>query len=476
MKSAKNIIEFPNQRGRRHKDELAFLPAALEIVETPPSPIGRAIGASIIALFAAALAWACIGTVDIVAVAPGKIIPSGRIKVIQPFETGVVRAIEVRDGQRVKSGDVLLELDPTINSAELEHLRSDRLAARLEAARLRAVLDGGNDPLAHFKPPEGAPADLVGVQRRFLVSQAAEQAAKIAEIDRQIAQKEAERATTQASIDKLKATIPPLEERVGIRKQLFNEKLGSKLLYLSELQDLVSARQDVLVQQSRYGEAAAAIAALVESRNRAVAEYQRAVSDQLVKAEQKAAGLAQDIIKAEERTRLQKLTAPVDGVVQQLAMHTIGGVVTPAQTLMIIVPSESHLEVEAMISNKDIGFIESGQEAAIKIDTFNFTRYGVLNGKVLNVSLDAITRDKPQDRSSEKSLGAETTSSEPRGQELIYLARISLDRTQMQVDSKKVNLAPGMAVTVEIKTGQRTIISYLLSPLMRYRQESLRER
>jgi hemolysin D len=476
MKSAKNVVEFPKQRDRRQKDELAFLPAALEIVETPPSPIGRAIGVSIIALFAAAIAWACIGTVDIVAVAPGKIIPSGRIKVIQPFETGVVRAIEVRDGQRVNAGDVLLELDPTINSAELEHLRSDRLAAQLEAARLRAVLDGGNDPLAHFKPPEGAPADLVSVQRRFLVSQAAEQAAKIAGIDRQIAQKQAERATTQASIDKLKATIPPLEERVGIRKQLFNEKLGSKLLYLSELQDLVSARQDVRVQQSRYGEAAAAIAALVESRNRAVAEYQRAVSDELVKTEQKAAGLAQDIIKAEERTRLQKLTAPVDGVVQQLAMHTIGGVVTPAQTLMIIVPSESHLEVEAMISNRDVGFIEPGQEAAIKIDTFNFTRYGVLHGKVLNVSLDAITRDKPQDRGSEKVLGAETTSSEPKGQELIYLARISLDRTQMQVDTKKVNLVPGMAVTVEIKTGERTIISYLLSPLMRYRQESLRER
>jgi len=476
MKSAKNIVEFPNQRGHRHKDELAFLPAALEIVETPPSPIGRAIGVSIIALFAAAVAWACIGTVDIVAVAPGKIIPSGRIKVIQPFETGVVRAIEVRDGQRVNAGDVLLELDPTINTAELEHSRSDLLAAQLEAARLRAVLDGGNDPLAHFKPPEGAPADLVSVQRRFLVSQAAEQAAKIAGIDRQIAQKEAERATTQASIDKLKATIPPLKERVGIREQLFNEKLGSKLLYLSELQDLVSARQDVLVQQSRYGEADAAIAALVESRNRAVAEYQRAASDELVKAEQKAAGLAQDIIKAEQRTKLQKLTAPVDGVVQQLAVHTVGGVVTPAQTLMIIVPLDSRLEVEAMISNRDIGFIEPGEEAAIKVDTFNFTRYGLLHGKILNVSQDAITRNTPQDRGSEKVLGAETTSSEPRGQELIYLARISLDRTQMQVDSKKVNLAPGMAVTVEIKTGQRTIISYLLSPLMRYRQESLRER
>lgn len=476
MKSAKNIVEFPKPSDRRQKDELAFLPAALEIVETPPSPIGRAIGISIIALFVAALAWACIGTVDIVAVASGKIIPSGRIKVIQPFETGVVRAIEVRDGQRVNAGEVLVELDPTINTAELEHLRNDQLAIQLEAARLRAVLDGGNDPLAHFKPPEGAPAEMVSVQRHLLESQVAEQAAKIAGIDRQIGQKEAERATIKASIDKLQATIPPLEERVGIRRQLFNEKLGSKLLYLSELQDLVGARQEVLVQQSRYGEADAAIAALVETRNRAAAEFQRSVSDDLAKAEQKAAGLAQDIIKAEQRTKLQKLTAPVDGVVQQLAVHTIGGVVTPAQRLMIIVPLESHLEVEAMIPNKDIGFIEPGQDAAIKIDTFNFTRYGLLHGKVLNVSQDAITRDNPQDRNPEKALGAETASSEPKGQELIYLARIKLNRTQMHIDNKTVNLSPGMAVTVEIKTGERTIISYILSPLMRYRQESLRER
>ncbi|MEZ5890776.1 MAG: HlyD family type I secretion periplasmic adaptor subunit [Xanthobacteraceae bacterium] len=404
------------------------------------------------------------------------IIPSGRIKVIQPFETGVVRAIEVRDGQRVNAGEVLVELDPTINTAELEHLRSDQLAVQLEAARLRAVLDGGDDPLARFKPPEGASANMVSVQRRLLESQAAEQAAKIAGIDRQIGQKEAERATIKASIDKLKATIPPLEERVAIREQLYNEKLGSKLLYLSELQDLVGSRQEVLVQESRYGEADAAIAALVESRNKAAAEYQRAVSDDLAKAEQKAAGLAQDIVKAEQRTKLQKLTAPVDGVVQQLAVHTIGGVVTPAQTLMIIVPLDSRLEVEAMISNKDIGFIEPRQDAAIKIDTFNFTRYGLLQGRVLDVSQDAITRDKPQDGSSEKAFGTETTSSEPKGQELIYLARISLDRAQMQIDNKTVNLSPGMAVTVEIKTGERTIISYILSPLMRYRQESLRER
>ena len=436
MRSAKNIVAFPKQREDRRKDELAFLPAALEIVETPPSPIGRAIVFIIAAVFSIALAWACIGTVDIVAVAPGKIIPSGRTKTIQPFETGVVRAIHVRDGQDVRAGDVLIELDPTMSGAELGHLKSDLMAAQLDAARLRAALSGQDDPLTAFKPPQGAPSDLIQMQRRFLESQVAEQNAKIAAIDRQVAQKEAERATIKAAIEKLKATIVPLQERVEIRKQLFTRELGSKILYLTDLQDLVGQQQEIAVQQSRYSEADAAIAALVETRNKTVAEYQRGLLDELAKAQQKAAGLAQDVIKAEQRTSLQTLTAPVDGVVQQLAIHTIGGVVTPAQALMVIVPAETHLEVEAMISNRDIGFVEVGQDAAIKIDTFNFTRYGLLHGEVLTVSHDAITREKPQEKLVDKPQGAETTSSEPKGQELVYAARVSLDRTQMQIENK----------------------------------------
>jgi hemolysin D len=182
------------------------------------------------------------------------------------------------------------------------------------------------------------------------------------------------------------------------------------------------------------------------------------------------------VIKAEQRTKLQALTAPVDGVVQQLAVHTVGGVVTPAQALLVVVPLDSHLEIEALVSNRDIGFVHAGQEAEIKIDTFSFTRYGLLHGRVLNLSQDAITRDKPQDKSNDKAPGAENSTSEPRGQELSYAARVSLDRTQMQVEDKPVNLSPGMAVTVEIKTGTRRIISYLLSPLLRYKQEVLRER
>lgn len=474
MKSAR-ILAFPRPQEER-KLELAFLPAALEIVETPPSPIGRTIAVTIAVAFVVAVAWACVGTVDIIATAPGKIIPSGRTKIIQPFETGVVRAIHVRDGQSVKAGDPLIELDPTMSGAELAHYQNDLLAARLEAARLRAALNGNDDPLTSFKPPEDAPADLIELQRRFLVSQTAEQVAKLAELDRQIAQKQAERDTIESSIHKLQATIPILNERVDVRKQLYQRELGSKLLYLTELQDLVGQQEDVRVQQSRLREADAAVSALVQTRSKAIAEYQRALFDDLAKAEQKAAGLAQDVIKSEKRTNLQQLTSPVDGVVQQLAMHTVGGVVTPAQALMVIVPVESHLEIEAMLSNRDIGFIEVGQPVTIKVDTFNFTRYGLLHGKVLTVSHDAITRDKPDKANQDKAQGAEASSSEPHGQELVYSARVSLDRTRMQIETKWVDLTPGMAVTTEIKTGSRTIISYLLSPLVRYQHESLRER
>nr|WP_245303816.1 HlyD family type I secretion periplasmic adaptor subunit [Pseudorhodoplanes sinuspersici] len=458
---------------RRRSHELAFLPAALEIVETPPSPVGRATAFALIGVFSAALIWAAVGTVDIVAVAPGKIISGGRNKTIQPFDTSVVRSILVRDGQSVKSGDVLIELDATMSTAEFERLRSDLQGAQLDTARLKAALAGKEDPLSAFTPPKEAPSTLVQMHRRFLTSLITEQNAKLAAIDRQIAQKEAERATISASIEKLKATITPLQQRVEIREQLFQKELGSKLTYLTELQDLVGQRQEILIQQSRYSETDAAIAVLTESRAKAVAEYERMLFDDLSKAEQKAAGLAQDVIKAEQRTSLQRLTAPIDGVVQQLAVHTIGGVVTPAQALMVIVPADSGLEIEAMISNRDIGFVEVGQDAEIKIDTFSFTRYGLLQGKILDISQDAITRNKPQD---DKQRGGEASSSEPKGQELVYAARVSLDRTQMEIENKRVNLSPGMATTVEIKTGSRSIISYLLSPLMRYKHESLRER
>jgi hemolysin D len=473
--STQRVVPF-RQAQLRRRDELAFLPAALELVETPPSPVGRGIAATIILLFCAALVWAWWGTIDIVASATGKVVPSGRTKVVQPFETGVVRSIRVQDGQAVKAGDVLIELDPTVNAAERDHMRIDLIAERLNIARLRAALAGGDDPVSDLVPPADAEPELVNAQRQLLLNQVTEHRARIAALFRQQAQKEAEHATTAATIHKLETIIPVIQSRVDIRKTLVEKELGSKLSYFEVKQLLVEQQEEFSVQRSHLKETEAAVAAIRETRGQAAAEYRRALSDELAKAEQKANGLAQDFIKAEQKTRLQQLTAPVDGVVQQLAIHTVGGVVTPAQSLLAVVPSDSRLEIEAMVSNRDIGFVHAGQEVEIKVDTFNFTRYGLLHGQVNTVSQDAVIRDRQQDRSNDRVLGTQNETSEPKGQELNYSARISLDRTQMQIDDRVVKLSPGMAVTVEIKSGSRTILSYLLSPLLRYRQETLRER
>ena len=467
-------MPFPAGPKPRDREELEFLPAALEIVETPPSPLGRAVGATLIGLFVLALAWASLGHVDIVATAAGKIIPTGYSKVIQPFETGVVHAILVTNGQTVNAGDVLIELDSTINEGETNHLRGDLQSAQLDIARLRAALTDTDDPIAAFHPPEGANPALVAMQRQFLVAQVAEHRAKIAALDGQRAQKEAELGTISATVDKLDAVIPTIEERVNIRKAL--SEYSNRLQYFEVLQQLTESQQERLVQKSHLREAKAAVAAIVETRGQTNAEYRRTLFGELAETERKAAGFAADLSKAEQRTKLQQLTAPVSGIVQQLSVHTVGGVVTPAQSLAVIVPSDSLLEVEAMVSNRDVGFVHAGDEVEIKVDTFDFTRYGLLHGQVLSISSDAIVRDSSANQSKDKQPGSTSDSSEPKGQELTYAARISVDRAQMQVEDKKVNLSPGMAVTAEIKTGSRRIISYLLSPLVKYKQESLRER
>jgi hemolysin D len=472
----KNIISFPASRERRQFDELAFLPAALEIVESPPSPIGRGIGATIVALFCLALLWASLGHVDIVASATGKVVPSGRVKLIQPFETSVVREIHVRDGQSVKAGDVLIELDPTMSTADEEHVRSDLISAQLDVARLRATLSDSDDSQAMFHPPAGASEDLVAMQRQFLAKQTEEYRAKLAALDRQRVQKEAESASVAAAINKLQATQPFIQQRFDILKTLSDKGLGSKLTYLEAAQSLSENQKDLEVQKSRLDEANAALASLIEIRAQEAAEFRRKQFSDLTEAERKAAGLSGDLMKAQERTKLQHLTAPVDGVVQQLSVHTVGGVVTPAQQLAVVVPSDTTLEVEAMIPNREIGFVHLGQDAQIKVDTFNFARYGLMQGKVVSVSPDAVAHDVMPGNDREKASGADGTSSEPVGQALNYVARVSLDRTNIQVDDDLASLSPGMAVTVEIKTGSRSVISYLLSPLMRYKHDVMRER
>jgi hemolysin D len=456
-----------------------FLPAALEILETPASPVGRAVGATIILFFAIATGWSVFGHVDIIATAQGKIVPTGRTKTIQPLETGIVSAIRVRDGDRVTAGQLLIELDRTVTQAERKRVAQDLLLNQMDVARLAALRDSFQELYAphDIVVPAGATELDIARTRSALQAQAAEQVSKLAAVSRQIEQKQAEADSISTAIAKIDASMPMLEETATIRRKAMEIQYGNRIAFLEAQTRLLDQLNERAVQQRKLLEIGAARRALEEQLEQTKSGFERQALSDLSDALKKVEQLGQDQVKADRKFEEQVLRSPIDGTVQQLALHTVGGVVTPAQQLMQIVPSDSRLEAEAMISNRDIGFVSAGQAAEIKIDTFNFTRYGLLQGKVVTVSRDAIVREKASAKAGgQKTDGALSDSSEPDGQELLYSAKVALDDTRMQVDDKVVTLAPGMAVTVEIKTGSRRIIEYLMSPLLRYRQESLRER
>ena len=449
--------------------ELDFLPAALEIQERPPSPIGRAILWSIMAFFLIALIWSLVGKIDIVATAEGKIIPSGRVKVIQPLEIGSVRAIHVTEGQQVNAGDVLIELDPTLSAADHDRLSGEYQTAQLNRARLAAMVhklqlqDGAESTAADLaKYPEIGGAQFSNVdqaalemQRRLLRTQWTEFTSRLAALDADLDKRAAELAGVKAQVTKLQQTLRLITKRADALKGLVGKKLVAENQWLELEQERIEQQQDLESHKQRSIELHAAIAEARQQRKSIEAEFAGKVYTELAETERQVAGLEQELIKAEQRNGLQTLIAPIAGVVQQLAVHTVGGVVTPAQELLKIVPQEGKLEVEAWVLNKDIGFVTEGQIAEIKIETFPFTRYGTLDAEVIDVSSDAVTDEKKG---------------------LIYAARVLMKDATIRVGDKLVNLTPGMAVTVEVKTGTRRLIEFVLSPLLRYRDEGLRER
>ena len=312
MTSESLPIKAPPLRGLT-RQERQFLPAALEIVETPPSPIGRLGGYVLVFVFASAIVWAYLGHVDIVAIAKGKIIPTGYTKIIQPFETGVLRAIHVQDGQKVHTGDVLIELDPTMNKAELGHLEGDLMAARIDVARLTAALKAEIGGTVNFVAPEGATLEQAEMGRQFFLGQFAQYKRKLASLIGGETLKQAERESLRASIGKIQALLPMMQERTQMRKTLLDHQNGSKIVYLESLQELVSNQKDLDVQTSHLKEADAALAEASAKREEMQADYRRANLSDLAEATRKAGGLEQDVARAKQRTRYQALTAPIDG-------------------------------------------------------------------------------------------------------------------------------------------------------------------
>lgn len=442
----------------RLNHEVHFLPAALALQEAPVHPAPRIIQWTIIAFAVIALLWACIGEIDVVATATGKIVPSGKSKVIQPSEVAVVKAIHVYDGQRVKAGELLVELDTQITGADVQRLKSDLLAAQVDSARAGALLDAieeGREPASLASRIAQASEAQQRSAQTWLRGQYLELQSTLQQSDAEIAQRTAEIQAARAWVAKLQESLPIARQLAADYKRLLDKAYVAKHAYLEKEQQRLDQERELAVQQARVLELQAAKQQAESRRQSVLAQTRRAMLDLLHESEQRAAGLQQELSKAEQRNRLMHLTAPVDGTVQQLAIHTAGGVVTEAQPLMVIVPSNQPVEVEAMLENKDIGFVRPGQEVEVKVDTFTFTKYGVVHGTVVSISDDAIEDER---------LG------------LVYSTRIQLKENSIVVGSQQVALSPGMSIRAEVKTDKRRVIDYFLSPLKEHQSESLSER
>lgn len=441
----------------RMADEMAFLPAALSLQETPVHPAPRRLAWGLMVLFVLALVWSIFGEVDIVAVAPGRIIVSDRTKVIQPLEASVVKAVLVKDGDKVQAGQVLVELDPTMASADQSSLQEQLKAAHSEEQRTQALLQllSKEKLLAQVLP--GLEADM-GTKSQIQAQLQAEWqdiSAKLAKLDAESNRRQAEIATVKASIAKLEATLPMAQSREADFTKLVDQGFISSHATQDKTRERVELERDLATQKARLTEALATAAETEQSKSAYKAETQRQLADRYAQANTKRIQLSADNSKADQRQKQTQLRAPVSGVIQQLAIHSVGGVVTSAQALMVVVPDSNQVTAEVSIANQDIGFVNGGQGAEIKLETFSFTKYGTVKATVDNVSADAVTDEKKGS---------------------YYPATLTLEKKDMLVDGKHIAISPGMNVTAEIKTGKRRIIEFLLSPVQKAGMESLRER
>lgn len=449
-------IETERLRTRRSYKETDFLPAALEVIETPPNPLGRFILWVLMAFLALALLWSFLARVDVVAVAPGKVIAAGRNKLVQSAEGGVVRTIFVRDGQSVRRGQALVTLDPTATGADRAQAIANFQTAQVDAARSRALLAGLAGRPAIFITPAGLPPEVANTQRLLIASRLAELGSRLAGLREEAAEADATGAGAAAEVARLRDTLPFLVERAERRQTLVDKGFASKLAQLEIDQQRTDHQRQIAVQAQSARRAGATIAGVAAQIAQSRSEAAREVLADLTKAEADLRLAREELTKADQRSRLQVVRAPVDGVVQQLAIYSEGAVLKPADPILVVVPDAADLVVDAQVLNKDVGFVRTGQAVTVKLEAFPFTRYGTLEGRLVAISRDAIQDEK---------LGP------------VYQARVAVARAKLGGKTEAgIALSPGLQATAEIRTGNRRVIDFLLSPIERRLDEAGRER
>ncbi|MBE6102690.1 MAG: HlyD family type I secretion periplasmic adaptor subunit [Selenomonas ruminantium] len=438
--------------GDKDGTETEFLPSILEVTETPPSPVGRLVLWTIVALLIAGAIWAFVGEVDEVAVARGHVIPTGNVKVVQSQNKGAIKDLLVREGDYVQAGQTLVVLDTTKTQADVDQLKKQVAYYKMTVERLQAEMN--DEP---FLPPDNKDGDLdqkdISAQTALYNSRRAKLMADQEKNAAAIAQERAAIESAQAQQQKYISLYEVALEKEQRLEMLFKESAVSYFQLLEGRARRVEYQKSAEAMDQEIQKEQAKLAEAMDNQATTDSAYRQETMTQLVEAKRQLNAYQEELTKANETNVQSEITAPVSGRVNQLAVHTVGGVVSEGQGLMMIVPEDATLEIEAYADNKDIGFIQVGQEAEVKVTTFNFQKFGMVNAEVAEISPDVVQDDSNKERNG------------------TYRLTLSLEG-----DASGIDLSPGMEVTAEIKIKKKRIIDFFLDPFRQYKDEALRER
>ena len=440
-----------------------FAPDLLSIQSDPPAKLPRGVGYTVVALFAIALAWVTFGRLDIVAVAEGRLVPQGFLKIVQPAVGGVVREILVREGQTVKAGEVLMRMDTTLAAADVHTLQNEYALRDLTLRRIDAEL--ADAPLA---PREGDRPDLYAqIEAQHRARRLAYQDA-IAQETALLAKSKADLAAARELQTKLTDTLPSYRRSAEAYEKLGRDGYAGSIVVQEKVRERIEKEQDLKAQTAAIEALKATIAQSDRRLAQITSNYRADLQKERVETESRRDRLQQELEKEQHKASLLELRAPQAGTVKELATHTRGTVVSPGTVLMTLVPQDEPLQAQVMVHNDDAGFVHEGQKVKLKLAAYPFQKYGMVDGTVVQLGADTIDMQPGQTPAGDRNAGRVPAQG--------YKAIVALDTQVLERDGAKLRLAPGMQVVAEINQGKRTVLEYLLSPAQRAFQEAGRER
>ena len=419
---------------------------------------------TLLALLASTLLWAALAPLDIVAVAEGKLVPFGYLKIAQAAEQGVIVEVTVREGERVAHGQLLARMDTALLAADARALSAEYHAKRLVLRRVDAQLAGSTLSRERDDPPNAyhrAETQLLAYVRAH--ENALAQERTVLERARH------DLAAAEEVKTKLLHVLPHYREQESAFEKLARDGFAGRLMHSERRAHLIEKEQDLRSQEFLIAAARATIAQSESRLAQIMADYRKQLQAERSEAAPQVERLREEIAKLAHRQGMFELRAPQDGVVKDVATHTPGTVVAPGTILMTLVP-EGALRAEVWVANDDVGFVRSGQKAQIKIAAFPFQKYGMVGGAVAQLAADSTEAPNPNIRSA-----GLTGRDRPTGA-LAFRALVDLDRQILELDGRHYPLLPGMQVTAEVNLGTRTVLEYLVSPLVKAFHEAGRER